>query len=125
MITGADIPSGHSIVAATLAPGTVVYHGRSDDVVPTTPEWLATDPEHSYLFCNGACHLMTFVATREIRLVYFDGSSAGKLNTGTLDTQDILTRGKVDDNQIIWNESGRLKDLCAWGKDYEVDGFVR
>lgn len=112
-------------MAATLAPGTLLYHGRSDSSIPTTPEWLATDPEHSFLFCNGVCYLVTLVATREMRLVYFDGSSANKLNTGTLDSQDILLWGEVDNDKDPWNEGPRFEYLCAWGKPYGIDGYVR
>lgn len=121
----ANFYTGHAIVAAFILPGTALYHGRTDDTVPTTPEWLATDPEHSYRFCNGVCHMLTFVATREIRLVYFDGSSAAKFNTGAMDTQDMLARGKVAHNQNPWKEAALVADLCAWGKRYQVDGFVR
>ena len=39
---------GHTIVAASIAPGTVLYHGHPDNNIPTGPEWLAVDPEHSY-----------------------------------------------------------------------------
>lgn len=125
LVGSADVFPGHAIVVATLAPGTVVYHGRTDPVVPTTPEWLAMDPEHSYIFCNGVCHLLTFVATREIRLAYFDGSSAIKMNTGVMDTQEILTGGKIKADQDPWNEIDRAADLCAWGKQYQIDGFAR
>lgn len=110
---------------ATLAPGTVVYHGRPDGIIPTTPEWLAMDPDHSFFFCNSECHLMTFVATREIRLVYFDGYSAAKINTGTIDTQNILARGRVEQDQDPWDEVLQLEELCGWGERYQIDGFVR
>ncbi|KIK58115.1 hypothetical protein GYMLUDRAFT_45667 [Collybiopsis luxurians FD-317 M1] len=44
--------NGHSLVPGTVPAGTVLYHGRSDSNTPTKPEWLATDPEHSYMFCR-------------------------------------------------------------------------
>lgn len=110
-------------MAATLAPGTVLYHGRIDSSIPTTPEWIATDPEHSFMFCNGACHLITLVATREMRLAYFDGSSANKMDTGTMDSQDILLWGKIGPDP--WDEMSRFEALCAWGKPHKIDGYLR
>jgi len=68
---------------------------------------------------------MTFVATRELRAVYFDGSSAAKLASGTLDTQNILIRGGLHNARPPMDDEGRLVELCEWGKEYDVDGFIR
>lgn len=65
--------TGHAIVPATIAPGTTLYHGRRDTIVPTEPDWLAFDPDHSYIFCAGTCVLQTYVTMKELRLAYFDG----------------------------------------------------
>ena len=52
-------------------------------------DWLATDPEHSFVLCRGKCHLYTYVTTRSLRLAYFDGSSATKVtSSGVMDSQD-------------------------------------
>ena len=91
------------------------------------PEWLATDPEHSYVFCRSACQLLSFVSTRKLRLAYFDGSSASKLGSesfGNFDSQDILIWGKVRPSKM-WSERERIADACKWGKEYGLDGFVR
>jgi hypothetical protein len=90
------------------------------------PEWLATDPEHGYVFClrRGDCHLLTFVATRKLRMAYFDGSSANNMETGTLDSQDIMIWGKVMPDKV-YEEQERVIEACKWGKKYGLDGFVR
>jgi hypothetical protein len=88
------------------------------------PEWLATDPEHSYVFCRGDCHLLSFVTTRKLRLAYFDGSSASNMESGTLDSQDIMIWGKVMSDRV-WGEQERIDEACKWGKKYGLDGFVR
>ena len=65
------------------------------------------------------------MTTRQLRLAYFDGSSAAKvIPSGTLDTQDIVIWGKVRPD-MAWNENGRIKKLCKWGEQFGLDGFVR
>ncbi|KAI0056856.1 hypothetical protein BV25DRAFT_1779850, partial [Artomyces pyxidatus] len=86
--------NGHSIVAATIPTGTILYHGRTNDTAPTGHEWLAFDFEHSYMFCWGPCYVISYMATRDLRLAYLDGVSAANLRSGTYDTQDILIWGK-------------------------------
>lgn len=83
------------------------------------------------MFCRGfegsgepACWFLTLVVTRPLKLLYFDGSSAAKIANGTMDTQDILAFGKVEDQS--WDSDLlRLDRLCEWGSDYGLDGFVR
>ena len=88
-------------------------------------DWVATDPEHSYIFCRGECYLYTYVATRPLRLAYFDGSSATKVtSSGIMDTQDIVIWGKVRPD-MTWNETVRIRELCEWGAQFNLDGFVR
>jgi hypothetical protein len=88
------------------------------------PEWVAMDQDHAYLFCVGSSHLLTFVTTRRIRLAYFDGSSAAKMKSGTLDSQDITFWGEVRPDRSV-DEYRRIKDACKWGEQYGLDGFVR
>ena len=89
-------------------------------------DWLATDPEHSFVFCRGKCYFYTYVTTRPLRLAYFDGSSAINSNSsgGTLDTQDIVIWGKVRPDMTT-NELVRIRELCRWGEQFKLDGFVR
>lgn len=108
--------------------GTLLYHGRGDSNLPTVPEWTATDPEHSYIFCRstttGGCWHLTLVAARPLKVLYFDGSSAAKMRDGPMDTQDIVSWGGVFPDRYF-DERGRLTDLCKWGKPLGVDGFLR
>ncbi|KAG6833117.1 hypothetical protein H0H87_011225 [Tephrocybe sp. NHM501043] len=119
---------GHSIVPGIIPLGNVLYHGTHSPEVPTVPEWLATDPEHSYLFCRGSkdtgCWHHTFVATRPLKILYFDGSSAAKMQGGPMDSQDIILWGAVKP-EWTWEERKRIDELCTWGKRYGLDGFVR
>jgi len=88
-------------------------------------DWLATDPEHSFLFCWVKCYLYTYVTTRSLRLAYFDGSSAAKIiPSGVMDTQDIVIWGKVRP-EMAWEERVRIQELCRWGEQFNLDGFVR
>ncbi|KAJ7716327.1 hypothetical protein DFH07DRAFT_947616, partial [Mycena maculata] len=120
--------NGHSLVPGIVPVGTLLYHGRSDSKLPTNPEWTATDPEHSYIFCRGAsaggCWHLTLVAARPLNVLYFDGSSAAKMRDGPMDTQDIVGWGKVEPDRYR-QERERIADLCSWGKPLGVDGFVR
>ena len=88
-------------------------------------DWLATDPEHAYVFCSGKCFLYTYVTNRPLRLAYFDGSSAAKvIRPGVMDTQDIVIWGKVRPD-MAWKELVRIRELCKWGEQFRLDGFVR
>jgi hypothetical protein len=115
---------GHSIVPATIPAGTILYHGRTGNHVPEEREWFAFDFEHAYLFSSGPCYLVTLQAKRDLRLLYFDGSSAAKMKDGTLDSQDVVTWGKPRPDKYMW-EQERFKVLCNWGMPFGLDGFVR
>ncbi|KAF7293840.1 hypothetical protein HMN09_01179900 [Mycena chlorophos] len=141
---------GHNIVPGTIAVGNLLFHGRADPFLPIIPEWTATDPEHAYHFCGSpgiprrpkpdpdnppppsqphlpqgpGCWQLTLVAKRPLKVIYFDGSSAANLKDGTLDTQDMLAWGTPSPERWL-DERQRLDDLCAWGKEFGVDGFVR
>ena len=118
---------GYSIVRASIAPGTLLYHGRGNSDHPTM-DWLAFDPEHSQTFLRGQNGtLFTFSTTRELSLIYFDGGSATKRG-GATDTQDVLIWGEVGHGREPWRsdpELDRIADACAWGRRYGIDGFVR
>ncbi|KAK6991914.1 hypothetical protein R3P38DRAFT_3091410 [Favolaschia claudopus] len=130
--------NGHSIVPGTIPVGTLLYHGRTDDKLPNTPEWTASDPEHSLLFAGDSNattgtlagrYLLTFATTRPLNILYFDGSSAVKLRDsknygGTTDTQDLLVWGRVDPSRWV-DEDQRIHDLCEWGREFGLDAYVR
>ncbi|KAF8071565.1 hypothetical protein FPV67DRAFT_1481796 [Lyophyllum atratum] len=122
--------NGHTIVPGTIPLGTLLYHGTRVPNVPSVPEWLATDPEHSYMFCRGSsdvdesCWQFTFATTRPLKILYFDGTSAAKMEGGPMDSQDILAWGEVKPDWT-YDEHRRINDLCDWGKGLGLDGFVR
>lgn len=116
------------MVPGVIPKGTLLYHGAANDTIPTVPEWTATDPEHSILFCRGSpdtgCWHLTLAATRPLKVLYFDGTSAANTLNGTLDTQDIVAWGELRPD-LQFNEDQRIEDLCKWGAQYAVDGYVR
>ncbi|KAJ6468972.1 hypothetical protein DFH09DRAFT_1222060 [Mycena vulgaris] len=125
--------NGHNIIPGTVAIGTLLYHGSMTSELPTQPEWTATDPEHSFPFCAGppgnesspGCWHFTMVVTQPLKVLYFDGSSAATIRgEGSMDAEDLLIWGKVDPHR--WpDERERINDICAWGKEFEIDGYVR
>ncbi len=116
--------SGHNIVPGTIATGTSLYHSRPDNQIPSSPDWVATDPEHSLLFCHDPCWHLTLEVARPLKVLYFDGTSAAKLEGGPLDSQDILLWGETKP-EWTFNERERIDQLCQWGKAFNLDGFVR
>lgn len=120
------ILSGHSIVRASIPPGTLLYHGRATKEIPTR-DWIAVDPEHSQIFASGANGtLFTYMAMRDLRFIYFDGCSGNKFD-GVVDSQDVLFWGEVDyDPHDGWaGEFVRFQKMCEWGEQYSLDGIVR
>ncbi|KAJ7148669.1 hypothetical protein C8R43DRAFT_514042 [Mycena crocata] len=120
--------NGHSVVPGTVPIGSLLYHGRSDANLPTGPDWTATDPEHSYIFCRGksdtGCWHLTLIASRPLQVLYFDGSSAAKMRDGPMDTQDVVGWGEILPDRFF-DERRRILDLCNWGKPLGIDGYVR
>ncbi|QRW23328.1 hypothetical protein RhiXN_08364 [Rhizoctonia solani] len=118
-------PSGSSIIPGSIPVGTTLYYGRGDAAIPSEPDWLAFDPEHATIFTGGSNgRLFTFVTTRSLRVVYFDGAGGAKLLSGALDTQNLLAWGRIR-NQTIFEEQALINDLCQWGKAFSIDGYVR
>ncbi|KAI6021959.1 hypothetical protein EDC04DRAFT_2901166 [Pisolithus marmoratus] len=64
------------------------------------------------------------MTTRPLNVVYFDGTSAAKLSSGTLDSQDIVAWGNVRP-EWSFDELNRITALCDWGREYNIDGFMR
>src|SRR5271155_4744659 len=118
MATNWLIDLGHNIVPGKIPIGTPLYHGTRNEI-PRTPEWIATDPEHSYCFClrtqqHSGCWQLTLVTTRPLKVLYFDGSSAARMLGGPMDSQDILIWGEVT-LDWLFEEGKRIQDLCDWG----------
>ncbi|KAI9459921.1 hypothetical protein BJY52DRAFT_1148726, partial [Lactarius psammicola] len=116
--------NGHSLVPATIPKGTILYHGRADPRIPTSPDWLAFDFEFAYIFCLESCYVISLQAKRDLRLVYFDGLSSGNMKDGPLDSQDVILWGRPrpDKTFLEWE---RIEALCDWGRPLGLDGFVR
>jgi hypothetical protein len=118
---------GHNIVPGVIPIGTLLYHGTNGShTIPSGPEWTSTDPEHSMFFAhgNGSGWHLTLAAMRPLKVLYFDGSSARKLSEGTMDMQDIVIWGEPRPERFF-DERDRIDGLCAWGKEFGIDGFVR
>ncbi|KZO92923.1 hypothetical protein CALVIDRAFT_557323 [Calocera viscosa TUFC12733] len=120
--------NGHTVVPVTIPPGTFLYCGRSPrygpPTPPTTAQWLALDEDRALSISGYEGRLFTYMATRELRLLYFDGTSAALIRTGSLDTQDVIIYGNV--SEFHWNDPFQgMFDLCQWAKGYNLDGFVR
>ncbi|KAJ7198832.1 hypothetical protein GGX14DRAFT_469051 [Mycena pura] len=120
--------NGHNLVPGIVPVGTLLYHGRTNSNLPDTLDWVATDPEHSYLFCRrsseASCWHLTLVVSRPLQILYFDGSSAAKMNDGPMDSQDIVAWGEVLPDRYF-DELQRIRDICDWGRPLGVDGYVR
>ncbi|KAF7975154.1 hypothetical protein HWV62_10327 [Athelia sp. TMB] len=127
--------NGHTLVPGTLAAYTPLYHARKDTAPPASPEWFAFDAEMSHAIMvlrGGPTFLSTYRTTRESRILYFDGMSAGWASTGWLDTQEVLLRGadigdgKAKKKEVQWwDDYGRADRLCDWAASRNIDGFVR
>ena len=77
---------------------------------------------------TGITFMHTFVSTRELKLLYFDGQSAVLSKYGTLDSQTALLRQHVlkePGNEFIYDETARGHELCALAHDMHVDGIMR
>ncbi|KAH7105194.1 hypothetical protein BKA62DRAFT_669447 [Auriculariales sp. MPI-PUGE-AT-0066] len=122
-------PNGFSFTVATIPAGTTLYHGRKDANDPPSPEWFAFDAEMSYAIMGGrggTTFLRTYRTTRALGpLLYLDGLSAALTTSGTLDGQNILIDGYVDDRGSF-NDYTRAQRLCAEVAPLiGVEGFVR
>ena len=116
---------GHSLVPATVPKGTILYHGRVDPRIPSSPDWLAFDFEHAYLLSLGSAgYVISLQVKRDLRLVYFDGTSAAKMKDGPMDSQDVILWGRPRPDKFN-SERERINALCDWGRQFGLDGFVR
>ncbi|KAI1259506.1 hypothetical protein F5Y18DRAFT_409318 [Xylariaceae sp. FL1019] len=136
-------PNGHAIVACEIAPYTLFYHGRQDDEMPPSPEWLAFDLGMAYgimgSFPNS--HILTYQTTKPTRAIYFDGESATLMGLGQLDSQMLQIYGNVSGPPLGNNSGGprglgaeyaRAHGLCNWllraglrGPGWGFEGLIR
>lgn len=82
-------PNGHTIVPCEVPKGTLLYHGRSGSLLPPSPEWLAFDIDMSFAITNRAPdnYMLTYRATKDVKCMYFDGTSASLFGDGSMDSQ--------------------------------------
>lgn len=101
-------PAGHTIAPCTIPAYTTLYHARADDrAPPPSPEWLAFDQEMSYaIFGIGPeAHMLSFRTTRDVKCMYFDGSSAALMSDGSMDSQMVF----------LHNSSANVPRSPVWG----------
>ncbi|CAB4254278.1 similar to Saccharomyces cerevisiae YOR389W Putative protein of unknown function [Maudiozyma barnettii] len=91
-------------------------------------------------------HFLTFRATRDLnKMIYLDGASAAKSETGEMDTQKLLSdviaykmengdgKNDNDDDQdnsdsgkkFVMAERLYAERICKWGMPFGLDGFIR
>ena len=80
-------------------------------------------------------HFLTFETSRDLQLIYLDGASAAKTETGEMDTQkllnDIIELDMSDDEKKQAREKYPIEErlyadrICRWGKPLGLDGYVR
>lgn len=67
--------------------------------------------------------LWSYVSYRDLRVLYFDGSSAALGDIGVSDAQEVFIarRGGVVGGHGWFDDYTRLKSLCAWAKVRQTD----
>lgn len=128
-------PSGHSVVPGLIPRGTRLYHGTTEgESPPNRTEWLGFDPYISYVVHSRNSHwkntqLQTYVATRPLRVIYFDGQSASLGAVGHMDSQNALINGFVSSDpppgSPLANDYLRADELCLLGREWGFEGVVR
>ncbi|KAJ1310735.1 hypothetical protein OPQ81_009257 [Rhizoctonia solani] len=116
--------NGHTFVPSTVPAGTLLYHSRQSFKPPPSPEFFAFDVDHSYIFCSvSPCVMYTYVPRRDLKLGYFDGTSAATLE-GPRDLQDITFNGRFIsiDEYDPWVHA---RNMCKWAKEVGLDGIIR
>ncbi|KAJ5692414.1 hypothetical protein N7462_001837 [Penicillium macrosclerotiorum] len=104
-------------------------HGPEDGhhEMPPLPPFEALDESE-------AGYLHTYVAAKDLRLLYIDGMSAAKTNKGTLESQDVLLFNNTLDDSPQEGEHGppgefqRAVKACELAKNEwggRIDGVIR
>lgn len=84
-------------------------------------------------------HLFTFKAKKDLsRIIYLDGASAAKTQTGEMDTQKLLNdmiewklnitddgNGDGSNNRYVMDERKYADRICTWGKPLGLQGYIR
>lgn len=126
-------PNGHTIIPGTIPEGTRLYHGLNNyTLAPDGMEWLGFEPEMSYSIHSrrpGGSTLLTYRATRPLRVIYFDGQSASLGPAGYMDSQTAIIKGDVPiefpTEDFLMGEYQRGEELCQLGIQFGFEGVVR
>ncbi|KAF2639955.1 hypothetical protein P280DRAFT_549796 [Massarina eburnea CBS 473.64] len=88
-------PNGHTIASVTIPPYTLLYHGRHDNDAVSSPEWLAFDIDMAYWIMGNMrdSRMLTYRVMREVKAMYFDGTSASLMGEGTFSQMVFLYNG--------------------------------
>lgn len=88
-------PNGHTIASVTIPRHTLLYHGRHDNDPVPSPEWLAMDIEMAYGIMGSMSNsrMLTYRTTKNVKAVYFDGTSASLIGEGTRAQMVLLYNG--------------------------------
>jgi hypothetical protein len=130
-------PNGHTIAACEIPRNTLLYHGRHDSDLPTSPEFLAFDVEMSYAIMGSLpdSRMLTYRTEKTVKCLYFDGMSASLMGSGT-ESQMTFLYGDSDSipprrppgrpGSGHWNpledEYVRARGLCKWLREHDLGG---
>ncbi|CAE6464458.1 unnamed protein product [Rhizoctonia solani] len=116
--------NGHTFVPCTVPAGTLLYHSRPSFEPPPSPEFFAFDFDHSYIFCSQSpCVVYNYVPRRDLKLGYFDGTSAATLE-GPRDLQDIAFNDGFIPGET-YNPWVHAINMCRWAEKVGLDGIAR
>ncbi|KAJ6023702.1 hypothetical protein N7540_004499 [Penicillium herquei] len=121
-------PNGHSVIPATVAPNTLLYHARTAHGKLKSPTFFAFDAEMSLAIHGsiGTPVLHTMTTTKQLRVIYLDGHSATLTTTGTLDSQMAIIGNHVPadpSEDLTYNEDKRALELCQLANQLNIDGI--
>lgn len=122
--------NGVSFVPGFIPAGTLLYHGKRGPETPPGMEWLAFDAEYSLNMVGGPflspndSYLLTFTNSQPLKVLNIDGASAALFPAGTMDSQGFVLKQPKED-WVGFKEYERANLLCAMGKKFGVDGYVR
>ncbi|PYH32216.1 uncharacterized protein BO87DRAFT_440958 [Aspergillus neoniger CBS 115656] len=136
--------NGMTFLLAFVPKGVKLYHGDARSHPISRIGWMAFDPEHAMVFARPPSKqpshnvdsesqqvmitpaetgwLHTHATTEDLRLVYIDGTSAGKSQIGTLDLQDrVLFEDKLEPGGIAQEEwNGRVDGVIRMAAGFEI-----
>jgi hypothetical protein len=105
-------PNGHSIVPCEIPPLVKLFHGRMDEDIPASPEWVAFDMQ--VLCLESAKPILTILQRNGVRNNgRFSTLAYVHLPNHTTDQMLILRRGVRD---VIWRRHNGYTDAAYMGQ---------